>query len=85
MAAPRLVAKHNLWGQPKKRRSPGLCVFWASSAVQYDRYHQAGGAAAAPTRVMGAEIEILEVALGLAVAGIVGPTLAVVEIGMAVA
>ena len=85
MAAPRLVAKHNLCEQPKKCRSPGPCVFWASSAVQYDRYHQAKGAAAASTLVVEAEIEILEVALGLAVVGIAGPTLAVVGIGMAVA
>ena len=68
----------------QQNRMSELLRFWlVSCAVQYDRYHQAGGAAAASTPVMGAEIEILEVALGLAVAGIVGPTLAVV--GMLVA
>ena len=74
MAAPRLVAKHNLWDNPKTQK-PGPLRFLglASSAVQYDRYHQAGGtvgAAAASTPVVEAEIEILEVALGLAVVGI---------------
>ena len=43
------------------------------------------GAATASTLVVGAEIGILKVALGLAVVGIVGPTLAVVGTGMAVA
>src|SRR6266702_81991 len=91
VAAACLVA----WGYHKKERASGrtLSLFYgrwlfivANSGVRYGRYHYRG-----VSRVVGvlsivvvaAEIEILEVALNFVVAALVGPTPAVVGVGMA--
>ena len=93
MAAACLVA----WGYHKKERASGrtLSLFYgmwlfivANSGVRYGRYHYRGVARVVGVLsivVVAAEIEILEVALNFVVAALVGPTPAVVGVGMATA